>query len=261
MDKRLDGKITLITGAGSGIGKASAVRFAQDGAVVYVNDCDAGSATAVVASIREQGGRAELAVADVTDPAAVQALVARVVADHGRLDVLFNNAGGQQPRPTHEIGIEDYHRIVALNLHSAFYGVHAVLPIMMRQGGGVILATSSGAGIGAVEGLAIYGAAKAGMASLMGSIAAEYGRHGIRANTISPGPMDTPALRTYLNTVPNGAEIFARQVPVGRLGTAQDIAATAAFLASDEAAFISGVVLPVDGAIHARLASPQLHIG
>lgn len=261
MDKRLDGKITLITGAGSGIGKASAVRFAQGGAVVYVNDCDAGSAEAVVAQIRELGGTAELAVADVTDPAAVQALVHRVVAERGRLDVLFNNAGGQQPRPTHEIGIEDYHRIVALNLHSAFYGVHAVLPIMMQQGGGVILATSSGAGIGAVEGLAIYGAAKAGMASLMGSIAAEYGRHGIRANTISPGPMDTPALRTYLNTVPNGAEIFARQVPVGRLGTAHDIAATAAFLASDEAAFISGVVLPVDGAIHARLASPQLHIG
>lgn len=259
MNKRLNGKIALITGAGSGIGRASAVRFAQEGAVVFVNDREESTAQIVVDQIREQGGTAQLAAADVTDPAAVKALVDRVAAQRGRLDVLFNNAGGQQPRPTHEMGIDDFHQIVALNFHSAFYGVHAALPVMMRQGGGVILSTSSGAGLGAVEGLAIYGAAKAAMASLMGSIAAEYGRYGIRANTISPGPMDTPALRTYLDTVPDGAAIFARQVPVGRLGTAEDIAAAAVFLASDEAAYVSGVVLPVDGAIHARLASPQLH--
>ncbi|MEO0031368.1 MAG: hypothetical protein RIS94_1126 [Pseudomonadota bacterium] len=261
MDKRLNGKIALITGAGSGIGRASALRFAAEGAVVHVNDCNEAAVQAVVALIRERGGMAEPAVADVTDPVAVQAMVDRVVAAHVRLDVLFANAGGQQPMPTHEIGIEGYHRIVALNLDSAFYGVHAVLPVMMRQGGGVILATSSGAGLGAVDGLAIYGAAKAALASLMGSVATEYGRYGIRANTISPGPMDTPALRTYLNTVPDGADIFARQVPVGRLGTGEDIAAAAAFLASDDATYVSGVVLPVDGAVHARLASPRLQAG
>jgi len=258
MANRLNGKTALITGAGSGIGRASALRFAREGAVVYVNDTNQHAAEMVVAEIHEQEGAAEIALADVTDPAAVRALIDRVVAERGRLDVLFNNVGGQMPTPTHEVSIDEYHRLMTLNLGSAFYGVHAALPTMMRQRAGVILATSSGAGIGAVEGLAVYGAAKAGMASLMGSIAAEYGRYGIRANTISPGPMDTPALRQYLDTVPNGAAIFARQVPVGRLGTGDDIAAAAVFLASDEAAFVNGVVLPVDGAIHARLAAPRL---
>ena len=256
--KRLAGRAALITAAGSGIGRASALRFAAEGAVVYVNDWNESAVGAVVDTIVAAGGEAVAAPADVTDPAAVAGLIDQVVCERGRIDVLFNNAGGQQPRPTHEIGIEEYRAIVALNLDSVFYGVHAVLPHMMAARSGVILSTSSGAGIGAVDGLAIYGAAKAGLSNLMRSIAAEYGAYGIRANTISPGPMDTPALRTYLNTVPNGAENYARQVPVGRLGTAEDIAAAAAFLASDDAAFISGVVLPVDGAIHAMLAAPSL---
>jgi len=258
MDRRLQGKLALITGAGSGIGRACALRFAAEGAVVYVNDLDAAAVDAVVALIRDGGGDARPCAGDVTDAAAVQAMVDRIVAEGGRIDILFNNAGGDQPVPTHEVGIDRYRACIALNLDAVFHGVKAALPAMMRQGGGVILSTSSGAGLNAVEGLAAYGAAKAGVASLMRSIAIEYGGHGIRANTISPGPMDTPALRQFLDTLPGGAEGYARQVPVGRLGTGEDIAAAAAFLASDEAAYVSGVVLPVDGAVHARLATPRI---
>lgn len=258
MVRRLAGKIALITGAGSGIGKASALRFAAEGAEVFVNDLNAAAADAVVTQIRASGGRAEPCPADVTDAAAVQAMVDRIVAARGRIDILFNNAGGDQPAPTLELGLERYRAVIALNLDAVFFGTRAVLTPMIRQGGGVILSTSSGAGLNAVDGLTAYGAAKAGVASLMRSIAVEHGRHGIRANTISPGPMDTPALRTFLDTQPGGAAGYAAQVPVGRLGTAEDIAAAAAFLASDDAAFISGAVLPVDGAIHARLAAPIL---
>lgn len=258
MTGRLAGKTAIITGAASGIGLACARRFAMEGAFVYVADLREELARAAVAQIAAADGAATLAVLDVTDAAAVRALIDRAVAERGRLDVLFNNAGGAFPGVTHEMSIAEYERTIALNLHSVFYGVHAVLPIMMRQGGGTILSTSSGAGIGAVEGLAAYGAAKSGLASLMRSIAVEYGHHGIRANTISPGPMDTPALRAWLETVPDGPENYARQVPCNRLGTGEDIAAAAVFLASDEASFVNGVELPVDGAIHAKLASPKL---
>jgi 3-oxoacyl-[acyl-carrier protein] reductase len=129
---------------------------------------------------------------------------------------------------------------------------------MMQQRHGVILSTTSGAGLNAVLHLAAYGAAKAGVINLTKSIAVEYGPLGIRANVIAPGPMDTPALRAWLDTLPGGAEAYARQVPSGRLGSAEDIAHAAAFLAGDEAFFINGVVLPVDGAIHAQLATPRI---
>ena len=255
---RLNDKVSIITGAASGIGKACALRFGAEGAIVVVSDRDPAGAAAVAEQITRDGGRAFAHPVDVTDATQVQRLVEQTAAAHGRLDVLFNNAGGAQPQPTHETGIEQYRHIVALNLDSVFYGVHAALPIMMRQRHGTILSTTSGAGINAVEGLAAYGAAKAGVISLMRNIAVEYGGFGIRANTLSPGPMDTPGLRQWLNTLPGGADAYAAQVPSGRLGTAEDIAAAAVFLASDEAFFVNGAVLPVDGAIHARLSSPRV---
>jgi len=258
MVNSLDKKIAVITGAGSGIGKACALLFAERGATVVVNDVHGDNAEATVAAIRSRGGNAIAHAADVTDAAQVAQLVTATVARFQRLDVLFNNAGGAFPRPTHETGIDEYRRIIALNLDSMFYGIHAALPVMLRQGHGVILSTTSGAGLNAVLHLAAYGAAKAGVINLTKSIAVEYGHAGIRANVISPGPMDTPALRAWLDTVPGGAAEYARQVPAGRLGTAEDIAHMAAFLASDAAAFVNGVVVPVDGGIHAQLATPRL---
>ena len=254
---KLNNKIAIITGAASGIGRACALRFAAEGACVIVNDITAESAAATVAQIVSDGGQAIAHEADVTSAAAVQTMVDDTVAKFGRVDIMFSNAGGAMPTPLHQTDPVAYQRLIALNLDSVYYGIHAALPVMLEQGSGLFLTITSGAGLAAVPGLAIYGAAKAGIINLMRSVAIEYGHQGIRANTISPGPIDTPGLRAWLDTTPGGADHYARQVPVGRLGTGVDIAAAAAFLASDEASFISGVVLPVDGAIHAKLASPS----
>ena len=257
MDQRLKGKIAIITGAAGGIGRASALRFAAEGAVVYVNDINEEGIVALAREIEASGGHAVAHLADVTSPHEVQRMVDRAVADYEKLDILFNNAGGALPKPTHLTSIEEYRHIIALNQDAVFSGVHAALPVMMRQKKGVILTTSSGAGVNAVPGLAAYGAAKAAVIILMRTIAIEYGHLGIRANAIAPGPMLTAGFQAWMDTLPGGGESFARQVPSGRLGTPEDIAAAAAFLATDEAFFINGAMIPVDGAISARLASPR----
>jgi meso-butanediol dehydrogenase/(S,S)-butanediol dehydrogenase/diacetyl reductase len=258
MSERLAGRIAIITGAGSGIGAASARLFASHGATVVVNDIDPRAATAVAEEIAARGGRALAHPTDVTKPDEVDGLVAKTVRDLGRLDVFFNNAGGAIPEPTESVSLAEYRRLIALNLDSVFYGTQAALRVMMPQRKGVILMTTSGAGLRAVRHLAVYGMAKAGVISLARSIAADYGRFGIRANAISPGPMATPAFLSWLATVRDGLRRFEAQVPVGRLGTPEDIAHTAVFLASDEASFINGVTIPVDGGVHAVFASPAV---
>lgn len=258
MSGRLQDKIAVITAAGSGIGRASALRFAADGAIVIASDIDGDSARRTRDMVLAAGGRAEAATTDVTSPEQVAALVTGAAERHGRLDILFNHAGGQQPKPTLEISPAEFGKIIDLNLGSMYYGISAALPIMLAQGGGVILSTTSGAGIGAVPGLAPYGAAKAGMISLTRSIAVEFGALGIRANIISPGSMDTAGLNQWLDTLPGGKEDYASQIPIGRLGTADEIASVAAFLVSDDAAYVNGTLVPVDGAAHARLSIPRI---
>jgi NAD(P)-dependent dehydrogenase (short-subunit alcohol dehydrogenase family) len=257
MTKRLHDKIAIITGSGRGIGRACALRYGAEGAVVFVNDVNAANVDKVTAEIIAAGGRAVAHPCDVTDPAAVQALVNHAVKDYGRLDVLYANAGGSIPKATHLTSVEEYRQIIALNQDAVFYGIHAALPVFMRQKSGLFLTTASGAGQNGVAELAAYGAAKAAVINLMRVIAVEYGAMGIRANAISPGPMGTELMRSWLVTMEGGAEAFEAQVPSGRLGTAEDIAVAAAFLATDEAFFINGVCLPVDGAVSALLASPR----
>lgn len=254
----LAGKVAIITAAGAGIGRASAIQFARAGARVIVADISIAAAQETAKIIGTEHGNAIARAADVTQADQVQQLVDATLDQFGRLDVLFNNAGGAFPQPTHTMSLELYRQVIALNLDSVFYGIHAALPAMLQQRAGVILSTSSGAGLNSVLGLAAYGAAKAGVINLMKNIAVEYGPQGIRANAISPGPMDTPGLRGWLETFDDGMARYAAQIPSGRLGTADDIAHAAVFLASDAAQFINGVVLPVDGAIHARLAIPNI---
>lgn len=254
----LSNKVSVITAAGNGIGKASALEFARLGAKVVASDIDMDALADTVGQIEAAGGEAIGVVADVTDEQAVNALIDEAMEVYGRLDILFNNAGGSQPKPTSEVTPEEFRGTVAYNLFSMFYGIHAALPIMVEQGGGVILSTTSGAGLGAVPGLAAYGAAKAGMISLTRSIAAEYGQAGIRANVISPGSMDTVGFRQWLDTLPGGDEDYFSQIPSGRLGTGTDIARVAAFLVSDYSDYINGVVLPVDGGTDALLAIPRV---
>jgi 3-oxoacyl-[acyl-carrier protein] reductase len=254
----LAGKVAIITGAGNGIGRACAQHFARAGARVVVSDIDDNAAQETVRTILAAGGTALAQTTDATRAEQIQQLVDTTVQQFGRIDILFNNAGGALPQPTHEMSLDAYRQVIALNLDSVFFGIHAALPAMLRQRAGVILSTTSGAGLNAVAGLAAYGAAKAGVINLMKNIATEYGSYGIRANAIAPGPMDTPGLNAWLGTFEDGPARYAAQVPSGRLGTADDIARAAVFLASDAAEFINGVVLPVDGAIQARLATPQI---
>ncbi len=252
----LQGKSVIVTAAGSGIGKASAIEFARNGCRVIANDINPKSASRTVADIEADGGSARAIAADVTDAADVQRLVREAQDAFGRIDVMYNNAGGAIPLPFADTPIEAHAEVMALNFSSVLFGVHAVLPIMLEQGEGVILTTSSGAGLGAVSGLATYGAAKAAINSLVGSIAAEYGRHGIRAVSISAGAMDTPGLRSWAETLPGGFQDFCAKQPVGRVGTADEIARVATFLASARASFINGATVPVDGGVHALLAAP-----
>lgn len=258
MQLELNGKISVITGAANGIGRASALEFAALGATVVVSDIDGEGAEATAEQIRSAGGTATAVTTDVTDEQQVTALIDGAVTQFGRLDVLFNNAGGAQPKPTEGVSPAEFRDVVALNLFSMYYGIHAALPVMVKQGSGTILSTTSGAGLGAVPGLAAYGAAKAGMISLTRNIAAEFGRHGIRANIISPGSMDTAPFRQWLETLPGGDDDYVAQIPSGRLGSGEDIARVAAFLVSDYSAYVNGVTVPVDGGIAGVLAIPRV---
>jgi NAD(P)-dependent dehydrogenase (short-subunit alcohol dehydrogenase family) len=257
MGERLQGKIAVITGSGRGIGRACATRFASEGAAVVVSDIDADNAQRTTQLILDAGGRAVCHPADVTDSSEVDALVERAVSEFGRLDIMFNNAGGALPEVTHEVSDAKFREVVALNLDGVFFGTRAALRVMVPQQSGCILITTSGAGLGAVPGLASYGMAKAGVVNLAKSIADEYGKHGIRANVVSPGPIASEGLLAYLNSVDGLKEKMENGVPVRRLGSPEDIANTALFLASDEASYVSGVVIPVDGGIASRYPTPM----
>ena len=249
------GKIIIVTGAASGIGRASTELFARLGGQVVATDFNAEGLTQVVDGINKAGGTAEAKVADVTDPDQIIAVVDFALEKFGKLDVLFNNAGGSFPTPMGDIDRNEFERIRSLNFDAVYHACMRALSAMVSNGGGAIVSTTSGAGAGAVNGLAVYGAAKAGVNSLMRSIALEYGKQGIRANTIAPST-GTPGMIQWLETLPGGVAAFESKQPMGRLGRSEEIADVAAYLASDYASFINGVVIPVDGGIEAMLATP-----
>jgi 3-oxoacyl-[acyl-carrier protein] reductase len=236
---RLQDKVAIITGAASGIGAASAERFVAEGAHVVVADRDADAAEAVAARL---GERAKAAAVDVTDAGAVKLLVDEVCDQHGRVDVLFSNAGiPEQVKPLADITREEWDLLLDVNLTAAFTLTQAVAPVMRDQGGGSIVVTASIAANRPRPGMAAYVASKAGVIGLAKALAIELAPDGIRVNVINPGPANTPMLEQF------GFDAdVAAALPLGVAIEGDDIAAAAVYLASDEARKVTGLVMNVD---------------
>lgn len=250
--KNLSGRVVLVTGAASGLGKAMAERFAAEKAKVVVADVNASGAEAVADEIGGKWIRL-----DVADPDSAQAAVAFTVEAYGRLDILVNNAGVESARaPVHEATLENWHRVLDINLNGVFHCMKFGLAQMIKQGGGGnVVNISSIAGMVGITGLPSYVAAKSGVANLTRAAAVEYGPHGIRVNSVAPTAVYTPLFQRMAGadadpvSVKGGLKSLS---PLVGIAEPEDIAAAVAFLASDDARFISGVVLPVDGAYTAR---------
>ncbi|MFE2500040.1 SDR family NAD(P)-dependent oxidoreductase [Streptomyces scopuliridis] len=242
---RFTGRTALLTAAGSGIGEATAHRLAAEGASVYVTDIDASSAHRVAEQIRLDGGQASSGRLDVTSPQDWAVAVDHVIAWKGQLDVLHLNAGRNLRGSAHELDDASWHDQLRLSLDSVFYGVRAAVPQLRATCGAVVITSSVHAVIG-FKGFPAYAAAKGGIGALVRQLAVEYGRQqdGVRFNAVLPGAVDTP----LMDGVSAEAKAnIAAVAPVGRIGTPQDIAAAVAFLASDDASFITGQNLLVDG--------------
>jgi meso-butanediol dehydrogenase/(S,S)-butanediol dehydrogenase/diacetyl reductase len=257
MGDRLRGKVAIVTGAGSGIGRACALRFGVEGARVVVSDVRAEAAAGVAKEIEAAGGSARAATTDVSDPRQVDELVAGAKAAFGRLDVMVNNAAAPTGALVAETTDEVWRRVQSVTLDGVFHGVRAALGVMVPQGAGSIINVSSGAGLGGEYALGAYGAAKAAVINLTQTAAVENTRHGVRVNAICPGPIATPPLLAWIDHVPGGRAAFEAQIPAKRIGRPEEIANVALFLASDEASYVSGAVFVADGGVAARTAAPR----
>lgn len=251
---KLAGKVALITGAGMGIGRATALLFAREGAQVAVADYDAASGRETVALICQQGGESTFIQADVSQPEHVRSMVQQAIRAYGRIDILHNNAGIDLPQATNVIATdnEDWDRILAINLKGVFLCSKHALPELIKAGGGAIINTASIAGLAPMSQEAAYGASKAGLILLTKQMARDYAEYGIRVNNVCPGPMEKP-MRHRLDYLEADEAAFAKrqsfseQIPLGRMCLPEDIAQAVLFLASDEASMITGADLVVDG--------------
>jgi 3-oxoacyl-[acyl-carrier protein] reductase len=240
---QLEGRVALVTGAGGGIGAATARRFAREGATVVVNNVDLELARPLVTELQKEGARALSIAADVTARTDVEAMVNRVVGEFGRLDVLVNNAGVNRDAMSHKMTEEQWDQVLAVNLKGTFLCAQAVLAGMRERGWGRVIDTSSVGSLGNI-GQANYAASKAGVIGLTRTLALECARYGITVNCIAPGPVMTRMLAGVPEAI---REKIVAKVPVGRIARPEEIAGVHAFLASEDAAFITGQVLFVDG--------------
>ena len=243
---RLKGKVAIVTGAGSGIGEATAVKFAREGARVAVCDINVAACEKVVRSIADAGGSAMAVHLDVTDKASVAAMVASVMQAWGRVDTLVNNAGIVQDAQLKKMTDEQFDRVIDVNLKGVYHCTKAVVDIMLEQGTGCILNASSIVGLYGNFGQTNYAATKFGVIGMVKTWARELGRKGVRANAVCPGFIETPILKSMPEKV---IRMMEDKVPLGRLGKPEDIANTYAWLASDEASYINGAVIEVSGGV------------
>src|SRR5262245_14158629 len=252
MGDRLGGKVCIVTGAGSGIGRAAAIRFAEEGAKVTCVDLNGDAARETAAAI----GAAAFAVeADVSSASAVQAYTDQTVERWAGLHAVFNNAGVNLPGVFHEATDEVVDRTLAVNVKGPIYGCRYAIPHMLRGGGGSLINTTSVNGLVAEPFLAIYATSKGAIVMLSKGIALDYARQGIRCNAIAPGWVDTPINYAHAEMLGGLAEVYATIdsfQPIGRPGEPREIANVALFLASDESSFVTGSVLVADGGMTAK---------
>jgi meso-butanediol dehydrogenase / (S,S)-butanediol dehydrogenase / diacetyl reductase len=244
---RMEGKVALITGAGSGIGKSTAEIYAREGASVVIAELYPDRAEQVADAINKDGGTAMALPVDVTDSSAVNDMVAQTIDRFGKIDVLMNNAGLSFQQDVRYITDENWQASLDLILTAPFYGSRAVLPHMIEQGSGSIINISSVRGMTATgeEG---YSAAKAGLINLTRNMAARYGKFGVRCNAICPGAVKT-GLVGSVPPKPGEENGGAKMTPLGRVGQPEDVAYACLYLGSDEAAWVTGAILPVDGGL------------
>jgi len=248
---RLKDKVSLITGGGSGIGRATCLLFAREGATVSVADYDDQGGQETVQQVQAAGGQAVFIRADVSKSADVRNMLNTTVETYGRIDVLFNNAGIEGPSAKLANYPEDaWERVIATDLTSVYLGMKYVIPHMIKQGGGVILSTASVAGLVGFPGSGAYAAAKAGVINMTRMVALEYAKKNIRINCICPGVISTPMAQRVIGG--RTEEQVARMEPIGRLGLPEDIANAALFLAGDESSFATGAPFIIDGGYVAR---------
>ncbi len=246
---RLKDKVAIVTGGGSGFGEGMARRFAAEGAKIVVNDLNAAGGQRVIDAIKQQGGKAVYVGGDVSKRADVKAIVAKAVSEFGRVDILVNNAGvTHKNQPMLDVPEEMFDKIFAVNVKAIYLAALEVIPLMRQQGGGAIINTASTAGLRPRPGLTWYNASKGAVITMTKSMAAELAPDKIRVNCLCPVAGITGMLGDFMGAdTPENRAKFQASIPIGRLSTPEDIANAALYLASDEANFITGVALEVDG--------------
>lgn len=247
---RLKSKVSLITGAGSGIGRATALLFAREGACVVAADKDLPQALETQNSIHQEGGKCEAIAIDVSKEEQVANAIATIVKTWGQLDILFNNAGISLLKPVTETTEAEWDKIFNVNLKGVFFGCKHAIPQMAKQGSGAIVNTASELAIVAQPLYGTYCATKAGVLALTRVLALEWAAKGIRINAVCPGPIATPMLQAEFDLADDPIDeekLAIASIPVGRLGTPEDIAKVALFLASEDAQFVHGAAIVADG--------------
>jgi len=243
-----DGKTAIVTGSSGGIGEAAAKRFAEEGASVVVADVKVEAGEATVADIEDAGGEATFVETDVSDPADVTEMVDAAVDEYGGLDFAFNNAGIEgESEATGDQSVDNFERVIGVNLKGVFLGMREEIPVMLEDGGGAIVNTSSIAGQVGFPEISPYAASKFGVIGLTKTAALEYGGEGVRVNAVCPGVIDTPMVEQSREDDPESIEQATAATPVGRLGEPEEIGDAAVWLCSDDASFVTGEAMTVDG--------------
>ena len=249
----LKDKVAIITGASSGIGRAAALLFANEAAVVVLADVQDAAGQQLADELAQRDATAAFVHVDVSKEQDVEAMVHFALGHFGRLDVLFNNAGieGDQA-PTADATVDNWERVIAVNLKSVFLGMKYAIPAMLQRGGGAIVNNASVAGLVGFAGIPAYCASKGGVVQLTRTAAIEYATQGIRVNCLCPGIIDTPMVARFTGDNAEVAAQMTQMEPVERFGKPEEVAQLALFLASDRSSFITGAVIPVDGGFVAR---------